>query len=88
MNPPSLLVEPISEERASRALSRIDLLNKIREEVLWHDQLTKRLTLCQFSPEIPLWWKPGEHDKDLLIGAAKYVTTIIFYILLIQWIKL
>ncbi|XP_067933470.1 chromodomain-helicase-DNA-binding protein 8-like [Watersipora subatra] len=70
--PPTLVVEPISEERANRCLSRIDLLNKIREEVLWHESLTKRLTLCQFSPEIPMWWKPGEHDKDLLIGAAKH----------------
>ena len=66
-----MTVEPISEERANRCLSRIELLSKIREEVLWHDSLTKRLTLCQYSPEIPLWWKPGEHDKDLLIGDAK-----------------
>lgn len=66
-----MVVDTISEERATRCLTRIELLNKIREEILWHDQLTKRLTLCQFSPEMPPWWKPGEHDKDLLIGAAK-----------------
>ena len=64
-------VERITEERASRCLARIHLLNKIRETVLWHPQLEERLLLCQLGLDMPEWWKPGVHDKDLLIGAAK-----------------
>ncbi|XP_013778295.1 chromodomain-helicase-DNA-binding protein 7-like isoform X3 [Limulus polyphemus] len=67
-----LIVEPISEERASRCLQRIDLLNKIREEILFHPELEERLKLCQPSMDLPDWWQCGKHDKDLLIGAAKY----------------
>ena len=64
-------VEPITEERAARCLARIDLLNQIREETLWSPKLERRLELCQFSTEMPEWWEPGKHDKDLLIGVAK-----------------
>jgi hypothetical protein len=65
-------VDPISEERASRCLARIDLLSKIREEILTHPELDERLQLCQHSMDLPDWWICGQHDKDLLIGAAKY----------------
>ncbi|KAG8200736.1 hypothetical protein JTE90_022342 [Oedothorax gibbosus] len=65
-------VEPISEERASRCLQRVDLLNKIREEILGHPELDERLKLCQPSMDLPDWWVCGKHDKDLLIGAAKH----------------
>lgn len=65
-------VDPISEERASRCLARIDLLSKVREEILPHPELDERLTLCQPSIDLPDWWQCGKHDKDLLIGAAKY----------------
>ncbi len=68
-----MYVEPITEERAGRCLARIDMLNKIREHILWHPKLEERLKLCQSSPDMPEWWLPGEHDKDLLIGAAKWV---------------
>lgn len=64
-------VEPISEERASRCLQRVELLNKIREEILGHPELDERLKLCQPSMDLPDWWVCGKHDKDLLIGAAK-----------------
>lgn len=64
-------VEPISEERASRCLQRVELLNKIREEILGHPDLDERLKLCQSSMDLPEWWVNGKHDKDLLIGAAK-----------------
>ncbi|XP_064466588.1 chromodomain-helicase-DNA-binding protein 7-like isoform X3 [Ornithodoros turicata] len=66
------IVEPISEERATRCLQRIELLSKIREEVLPHRELDERLKLCQPSMDLPEWWICGRHDKDLLIGAAKY----------------
>ena len=65
-------VDPISEERASRCLIRIDLLSKVREEILPHPELDERLFLCQPSIDLPDWWVCGKHDKDLLIGAAKY----------------
>ncbi|KAI1285481.1 Chromodomain-helicase-DNA-binding protein 7 [Halotydeus destructor] len=65
-------VDPISEERANRSLARIDLLSKVREEVLLHPELEDRLMLCQPSIELPDWWICGKHDKDLLLGAAKY----------------
>lgn len=64
-------VEMINEEKARRALERINLLNKIREVVLPHPLLDERLKLCQLSADVPEWWIPGKHDKDLLIGVAK-----------------
>ena len=69
--PNEIMVEPITEERANRCLTRIDLLNKVRETVLWHPKLEERLKLCQPSADMPDWWIPGVHDKELLIGAAK-----------------
>ncbi|KPP63602.1 hypothetical protein Z043_118121, partial [Scleropages formosus] len=69
---PSISIQPITEERASRTLYRIELLRKVREQVLRHPQLYDRLTLCQPGPDLPVWWEPGRHDRDLLIGAAKH----------------
>ncbi|KAG9341958.1 hypothetical protein JZ751_018275 [Albula glossodonta] len=69
---PSLSIQPITEERASRTLYRIELLRKVREQVLRHAQLYERLALCQPGPDLPVWWEPGTHDRDLLIGAAKH----------------
>ncbi|XP_049637896.1 chromodomain-helicase-DNA-binding protein 7 [Suncus etruscus] len=72
--PPDLssTIEPITEERASRTLYRIELLRKIREQVLHHPQLGERLKLCQPSLDLPEWWECGRHDRDLLVGAAKH----------------
>lgn len=64
-------VEPLHEDKARRTLERIELLSKIREEIIFHPQLDERLKLCQTSGDVPEWWVPGKHDKDLLIGAAK-----------------
>lgn len=64
-------MEPVSEERARRTLERIDLLSKIREEIIYHPQLEERLKLCQPSLDMPDWWVTGKHDKDLLFGAAR-----------------
>lgn len=66
------MIEPITEERASRTLYRIELLRKVREQVLHHPQLVEKLKLCQPSLDLPEWWECGKHDKDLLIGAAKH----------------
>ncbi len=64
-------VESISEERATRCLARIELLDRIRNEVLPQPELDERLALCQRSPDLPEWWVSGKHDKDLLRGAAR-----------------
>ena len=80
--PTNIYIEPITEERANRCLGRIDLLCKIREQILHHPLLDERLKLCQPSNEMPEWWICGLHDKDLLIGAAKYclfgITLLLF----------
>lgn len=69
---PSLSIQPITEERASRTLYRVELLRQVREQVLRHPQLFERLRLCQPGSDLPVWWEPGTHDRDLLIGAAKH----------------
>ena len=66
------MVEPISEDRARRCLERLELLCKIREEVLTHGKLEERLKLCQPSLDLPDWWICGKHDRDLLLGAARH----------------
>uniref|UniRef100_A0A5K3F821 Chromo domain-containing protein n=1 Tax=Mesocestoides corti TaxID=53468 RepID=A0A5K3F821_MESCO len=65
-------IAPISEERATRTLSRIKLLNRIRSYILSHDRLEERLALCQRSSDLPEWWIPGRHDGELLRAAAKH----------------
>jgi len=65
-------VEPITEERAARTLYRIELLRKVREQVLKCPQLHERLKLCRPSLYLPVWWECGKHDRDLLIGTAKH----------------
>ncbi|XP_071959040.1 chromodomain-helicase-DNA-binding protein 8-like [Antedon mediterranea] len=69
---PDFVIEPISEERANKCLHRIDLLLKVRNEVLHHPKLEERLKLCKRSMELPEWWKLGKHDHDLIIGVARY----------------
>ncbi|KAM4623653.1 chromodomain-helicase-DNA-binding protein 7, partial [Polymixia lowei] len=69
---PTLIIDPITEERASRTLYRIELLRRIREQVLPHPLLAERLQLCQPSPDLPEWWECGRHDRDLLLGASKH----------------
>uniref|UniRef100_A0A8C9EFF5 Chromodomain helicase DNA binding protein 6 n=1 Tax=Phocoena sinus TaxID=42100 RepID=A0A8C9EFF5_PHOSS len=69
---PSICVEPITEERAARTLYRIELLRKVREQVLQCPQLHERLQLCRPSLSLPVWWECGKHDRDLLVGTAKH----------------
>uniref|UniRef100_A0A8C1ZMC1 Chromodomain helicase DNA binding protein 6 n=1 Tax=Cyprinus carpio TaxID=7962 RepID=A0A8C1ZMC1_CYPCA len=73
---------PITEERAARTLYRIELLRKVREQVLRHLLLGARLQLCRPSLYLPVWWECGKHDRDLLIGVAKHgLSRTDFYIL-------
>lgn len=72
-------VDPVTEERASRCLSRIELLNKIREQVMTHPELDERLKLCVSQSDLPDWWENGRHDKDLLVAAAKHGLTRLDY---------
>ena len=65
-------VDPITEEKANRCLARIDLLSKVREEIIFHPELDERMKLCQSQLDLPDWWVCGKHDKDLLLGVAKY----------------
>ncbi|CAL9703990.1 unnamed protein product [Knipowitschia caucasica] len=79
---PALVVEPLTEERAARTLYRIELLRKIREQVLRHPLLSSRLQLCRPSLYLPVWWESGKHDRDLLLGAARHgLSRTDFYIL-------
>ncbi|KAG8147165.1 hypothetical protein E2320_022880 [Naja naja] len=70
---PTLFIEAITEERASRTLYHIDLLRRLREQVLCHPLLEERLALCQpRGPEMPPWWQCGRHDGELLQGVARH----------------
>lgn len=64
-------IEHISEEKARRTLERLELLSRIREEILTHPKLDERLRVCITSADMPDWWIAGKHDKDLLLGVAK-----------------
>lgn len=64
-------IEHISEEKARRTLERLELLSRIREEVVTHPKLDERLKVCLISADMPDWWIAGKHDKDLLLGVAK-----------------
>jgi chromodomain-helicase-DNA-binding protein 7 len=48
----------------------------VREETIFSSKIEERLKLCQTSTELPEWWLPGKHDKELLLGAAKYEISI------------
>ncbi|KAL7978947.1 hypothetical protein Chor_013436 [Crotalus horridus] len=50
----NLFIQPITEERASRTLYRIELLRKVREQAVRHPQLCERLKHCQPNPDLPV----------------------------------
>lgn len=64
-------IEHIGEEKARRTLERLELLSRIREEIITHPKLDERLKVCVTSADMPDWWISGKHDKELLIGVAK-----------------
>ena len=68
-----------------RCLQRVDLLCAVQEELLPHPKFDELLSLCEPSFEIPQWWIPVQHDRDLLAGVAKYVR---FGSYMCLWIKI
>ena len=74
-------VETISEERANRCLQRIDLLNKVRIDVLKNGHFDEWImSRCAPSADLPDWYIPGEHDRDLIRAASRYgITRTEFY---------
>ena len=62
----------VPEERAELVLDRIEMMNTIRDEVILHPELGERLKLCDTALDLPDWWVPGKHDKELLYGAARH----------------
>ena len=69
------MVEPISEERASRCIQRVELLTKLRQEIVQHEHLEERIKLCKTSVDLPDWWIPVKHDKELIVAVARYGVT-------------
>lgn len=74
--PLEIPVETISEERASRCLQRIDLLNKVRQDVYRNENFNEWITTrCAPSSDLPDWYLPGKHDRDLVRAASRYGIT-------------
>lgn len=65
-------VDRLPEERARRVLERVDLLNRLRNDIIPHPDLKEALELALPSKDMPDWWIPGKHDHDLLKGVSKY----------------
>jgi chromodomain-helicase-DNA-binding protein 7 len=64
--------EPIAEEKANKVLKRLDMFKKLRQEIQTHPNLDERMLLCLDAQDLPEWWIPGKHDRDLLSGVAKH----------------
>ena len=63
--------EPITEEKANKVLERLDMFKKLRQDIITHPNLDERMLLCLDAQDLPEWWIPGKHDRDLLCGVAK-----------------
>jgi len=71
-----LQVETVSEERAMRCLQRVEMLNKVRLEVLRHEKFEEwTVERCTASSELPDWWQAGRHDWELVKAASRYGIT-------------
>jgi hypothetical protein len=65
-------IEALPVEKAQFILERIGFLRKLREKIVHHEDLANRLQLCDTAKDLPDWWIPIQHDRDLLLGAAKH----------------
>uniref|UniRef100_A0A0K2SX23 Chromodomain-helicase-DNA-binding protein 7 n=1 Tax=Lepeophtheirus salmonis TaxID=72036 RepID=A0A0K2SX23_LEPSM len=72
----------LSDERAKKVLVRMELFRKIREDIINDENLEEKLELCDMVQDLPEWWIPGLHDKDLLLGAARHgIQRMEYYVL-------
>merc|ERR1711981_1290176 len=55
-----------------KVLERLDIFKKLRQEIVSHSHLDERLLLALDNQDLPEWWIPGKHDRDLLFGVAKH----------------
>ena len=67
----SVTPEPITEEKANKVLERLDMFKNLRQEIVTHPNLDERLLLALDNQDLPEWWIPGKHDRDLLFGVAR-----------------
>ncbi len=75
-------VEAIPEEKAKKVLERVELLNHLREDVIVNPELDERMRVCDTAQDLPSWWIPGKHDRDLLLGAARHgLSRMEYYVL-------
>merc|ERR1712048_328088 len=68
----SVTPEPITEEKANKVLERLDMFKNLRQEIVTHPNLDERLLLALDNQDLPEWWIPGKHDRDLLFGVARH----------------
>jgi len=75
-------VEVISEERASRCMQRVEMLNKVRHDVLRHEKFEEWIKNCLPSSDLPDWWIPQKQDEELVKAAARYgvIRTEFYYV--------
>lgn len=66
-----LAIDPIDEIKAKKILTRVELIRSIRDDALSHEKLDERMLLCEPASDLPDWWIPGKHDKDLIQGVAR-----------------
>ncbi|KAL1917321.1 uncharacterized protein VTP21DRAFT_4977 [Calcarisporiella thermophila] len=63
--------DPMSGEKSMRLLKRIEVLRRVREQVLTHKDVDEFLGYA-IRTGMPRWWKIGLHDKDFLLGLARH----------------
>ncbi len=77
-----LQVEVISEERATRCIQRVEMLNKVRGDIVRHEKFEEWISVdnCGGGSDLPDWWIVGKHDRELVKAAARYgITRTEFY---------
>ena len=65
-------LDPISPEKAQRVLDHVEKLRKIRDDILPSPYFRERTQKCDTALDLPSWWVPGKHDRDLVRGVAKH----------------
>lgn len=67
------IVDVPSYDRAKRTISRVKLLDEIRDHIIRLPDLDELLAKPpKANWELPKWWITGFHDKGLLLGVIKY----------------